>query len=260
MDKVAGKQERSSRRSMTEIFNRTIGLLGEDAVKNLGEKHIAIFGIGGVGGYVCEALVRSGIGEFTIVDKDVVDITNINRQIIALQSTVGKNKTTVMRERMLDINPSVKVHERTCFFLPENADTFNFSDYDYVVDAVDTVTAKLEIIARAKKAGIPVISAMGAGNKLDAGRFRVSDIEKTSVCPLAKVMRRELKKRGISGVKVVWSDEKPAGKPVEGKTADRNSMAEEASVRKAVPASISYVPAVAGLMMAGEIISDLVKD
>ncbi len=233
---------------MTDIFNRTKRLIGEESVLTLGKKHVAVFGIGGVGGHVCEALVRSGIGEFTLVDKDVVDVTNINRQIIALQSTVGINKTTVMHKRMLDIHPDVSVHEKICFFLPENADTFDFGAYDYVVDAVDTVSAKLAIITKAKEAGVPVISAMGAGNKLDASRFRISDIYKTSVCPLAKVMRRELKKRGIRDVKVVWSDEAPH-------TSSRPES--DAFGGKPTPASISYVPAVCGLLMAQEVIRDL---
>ena len=227
---------------MSEIFKRTEWLLGEDGVEHLSIKHVAVFGIGGVGGYVCEALVRSGVGTFTLVDKDVVDITNLNRQIIATQSTVGRSKTEVMKERMEDINPEVSVFVRNCFFLPDTADSFDFTDYDYVVDAVDTVTAKLEIILRAKAAGVPVISAMGAGNKLDPGQFKVSDIYKTKVCPLAKVMRRELKKRGVDRLKVVYSEEPPR----------------KLSAESATPGSIAYAPAIAGLMIAGEVIRDLV--
>ncbi|MBQ7677843.1 MAG: ThiF family adenylyltransferase, partial [Lachnospiraceae bacterium] len=188
---------------MCDMLSRTAMLIGAAAVESLAKKHVVIFGIGGVGGYVCEALVRSGVGAFTLVDKDVVDITNLNRQIIATRRTIGRAKTDVMKERMTDINPDVTVTVKNCFFLPENADTFDFKAYDYVVDAVDTVTAKLSIIEKAKAAGVPVISAMGAGNKLDAAAFEVADISKTSVCPLAKVMRRELKKRCISDVKVV---------------------------------------------------------
>ncbi len=233
---------------MADIFTRTRSLLGDSAVTNLGGRHVAVFGIGGVGGYACEALVRSGIGEFTLVDFDVVDVTNINRQIIALQDTVGRPKTEVMEDRMHAINPSAIVNTRTCRFLPDNADRFDFATYDYVVDAVDNVTAKLEIISRAKAAGVPVISAMGAGNKLDAGRFMVSDIEKTRVCPLARVMRRELKKRGLSDVKVVWSDEPPHTETPQ----DDNPTG-----GRPVPASIAYAPAIAGLMMAAEVIRDL---
>ncbi len=217
-------------------------LLGDDAVDSLKNKKVAVFGVGGVGGYVCEALVRSGVGAFELIDKDVVSITNLNRQIIALHSTVDRPKTAVMKERMLDINPEVKVEVRDMFFLPENADKFDFTSYDYIVDAVDTVTAKLELIERAKTVNVPIISSMGAGNKLDPTRFRVADIYKTSVCPLAKVMRRELKKRGIDSLKVVYSDEPPI-KP---------------NVPTRTPGSIAFVPAAAGLAIASEVIKDLI--
>ncbi len=225
-------------------FERTCRLLGESALEKLSEAHVAIFGIGGVGGYVCEALVRSGIENFTLVDKDVVDITNLNRQIIATEKSVGRPKVLVMQERMVDINPSVQVDTRQCFFLPDNADEFDFSEYDYVVDAVDTVTAKISIIMRAKQARTPVISSMGAGNKLDPSRFRISDIFETSVCPLSKVMRRELKKRNVDSLKVVWSDEKPVV-----------PLGDD----KRTPGSIAFVPSAAGLVLASEVVRDLIR-
>ncbi len=225
---------------MTDWLDRTRLLLGEEAVEKLGKSRIAIFGIGGVGGHVCEALVRSGVGHFDIIDRDVVDVTNINRQIIALHSNIGRPKVEVMRERMMDINPSVDVHARECFFLPDTADEFDFSEYDYVVDAVDTVTAKIEIICRAYGLGVPVISAMGAGNKVNPAGFKVADIYDTKVCPLARVMRRELKKRGIKSLKVVYSEEEPLKSGAD------------------FPASCAFVPSVAGLVMAGEVVRDLI--
>ena len=194
---------------MNREFTRTALLLGQEAVETLQESRVAIFGVGGVGGYVCEALVRSGVGAFDLIDKDVVDVTNINRQIIATQSTVGRPKVEVMKERMLDINPDVQVNIHECFFLPDNAHEFDFSRYDFVVDCVDTVTAKIQIIMQAKEADVPVISSMGAGNKMDASRFKVADIYRTNVDPLARVMRRELKKRGVKKLTVVYSDEEP---------------------------------------------------
>lgn len=249
---------------MNERFARTALLIGEEAVNSLTDKKVIIFGIGGVGGYVAEALVRSGIGSFDLVDNDTVCISNINRQIIATTSTIGRYKTEVMKERMLDINPDVQVEIHQCFYLPENKDSFDFTKYDYIVDAVDTVTAKLTIIEEAKKAGVPVISAMGAGNKLNPALFEVADISKTSVCPLAKVMRRELKKRGITHVKVVYSKEEAMtpiqsgdaegvqnGKENEGKSHN------EVVTRRTIPGSIAFVPSTAGLVMAGEIIRDL---
>lgn len=239
-------------------------LLGSDAMKNLARSRVAIFGIGGVGGYVCEALVRSGVGAFELIDKDTVDITNLNRQIIATHKTVGRYKTEVMKERMLDINPDADIRIRNCFFLPENADDFHFEEYDYVVDAVDTVTAKIELILRAQKAGTPVISAMGAGNKLDASRFRIADIYDTQVCPLARVMRKELKKRGVKSLKVVYSDEAPKKAPyAQGPSAsspsapDSSTPAPSGPRTKDTPGSTAFVPAVAGLILAGEIIRDL---
>ena len=225
-------------------------LIGESAIDRLNDMKVAVFGVGGVGGYVCEALVRSGIGNFVLVDKDTVSESNINRQIIALHSTIGRAKVEVMKERMLDINPEVKVETREYFFLPENADEFDFYEYDYVVDAVDTVTAKLEIIMRAKANNVPVISAMGAGNKLDPTGFKVSDIYATNVCPLARVMRRELKIRGVKALKVVYSEEKPV---------KISSSNEEAGVSKKIaPGSIAYAPSVAGLVIASEVIKDLI--
>lgn len=228
---------------MKESMERTAYLIGEAGVKLLAEKHVALFGLGGVGGYVAEALCRAGIGSLTLVDKDTVSESNINRQIIATYDTVGKRKTEVMERRLHSIHPELTIECRDCFFLPDTADTFDFTCYDYVVDAVDTVTAKLELIKRAQEAGVPIISCMGTGNKLDPSRFEIADISKTSVCPLAKVMRRELKKRGITHVKVLYSKEEPI-KP-QGVT---------------VPGSISFVPPVAGLMIAGEVIKDLLRE
>ncbi len=233
-----------------EQFIRTEMLLGKAALKRLQASRVAVFGVGGVGGYVVEALARSGVGTLDIVDNDVVSESNINRQIIALHSTVGKLKTEVMKERILDINPHVKVYVHNVFFLPETANAFDFSQYDYVVDAIDTVSGKIAIIEKAKASGKPVISAMGAGNKLDPTAFAVADIEKTSVCPLARVMRRELKKRGIRGVKTVYSTEE--SKTVEGAETGKNG--------KPIPASIAFAPSVMGLIIASEVIKDLIKE
>ncbi|MBE7034375.1 MAG: tRNA threonylcarbamoyladenosine dehydratase [Ruminococcaceae bacterium] len=232
---------------MKEEFTRTAMLIGEDAVEKLSSCHVAIFGIGGVGGYVAEALARSGIGTFDLVDNDTVNVTNINRQIIATHDTLGRYKTEVMKERILSINPDAKVNVYNTFYLPENSGEFDFSKYDYIVDAVDTVTAKLEIIVNAKNAGTPVISSMGTGNKLDPTRFEIADIYKTSVCPLAKVMRRELKSRGIDKLKVLYSKEEPI-----------KQQCEEG--KKPTPASISFVPSVAGLIIAGEVIKELIYE
>lgn len=232
---------------------RTQLLLGIEAMEKLAHARVAIFGIGGVGGYVAEALARSGIGSFVLVDHDKISVSNINRQIIATHKTVGQYKVNVMKERILDINPDADVDVRTCFYLPENAYAFNFTEYSYVVDAVDTVTAKLELIVRAKEAGVPVISSMGAGNKLDPAQFRVADLYETSMCPLAKVMRHECKKRGIEKLKVVYSTEKPI-KPLYETTCD-NSF----SGCKNTPGSVAFVPSVAGLVLAGEVVKDLAK-
>lgn len=234
---------------MSETFIRTELLLGEDGVAALQQAKVAIFGIGGVGGYVAEALARSGVGAFVLVDRDVVSISNINRQIIATTRTVGKPKAELMRERILEINPEARVEVRNCFFLPENAAEFDFTAYSYVVDAVDTVTAKLEIVTRAGEAGVPVISSMGAGNKLDPTRFEVADIYETSVCPLARVMRRELKKRGVDKLKVVYSREEAL--------TPKRILSDES--KRVIPGSVAFVPSVAGLILAGEVVKDLIR-
>lgn len=248
---------------MLNQFSRTQLLLGAKAMERLAGARVAIFGIGGVGGYVCEALVRSGIGAFDLIDDDKVCLTNLNRQIIATRKTVGRRKTEVMKERILEINPDAKVREYPTFFLPENAEEFPFAEYDYVVDAVDTVTAKIGIILKAQSLGIPVISSMGAGNKLDGSRFRVADIYQTKVCPLAKVMRHELKKRGVKKLKVVYSEELPV-KPQEDLSISCRShcicppgAAHKCTERRAIPGSVAFVPSVAGLIIAGEVIKDL---
>ena len=242
---------------MLNQFSRTRLLLGADAVELLHSKKVAVFGIGGVGGYVCEALVRSGIGAFDLIDDDKVCLTNLNRQIIATRSTIGKYKVDVMRDRMLDINPDAKIEIHRCFFLPENADEFPFSEYDYIVDAVDTVTAKIELIMRAQKENIPIISAMGAGNKLDPGRLKIADIYDTEICPLARVMRRELKKRNVKSLKVVYSDEKPISPIEDPDCSETKEEQGEHTKRRSTPGSTAYVPAVAGLLIAGEIVKDL---
>ena len=229
---------------MENQFSRTELLLGKEAMERLAKCRVAVFGIGGVGGYVCEALARSGVGILDLIDNDKVCLTNINRQIIATGKTVGRYKTEVMKERILDINPDAEVNTYQCFFLPENASDFPFEKYDYVVDAVDTVTAKIELVMQCQRMGIPIMSSMGAGNKLDPTQFRVADIYKTNMDPLAKVMRRELKNRGVKKLKVVYSEEKPI-KPVE----DVGST----------PGSTAFVPSVAGLIIAGEVIKDLTR-
>lgn len=238
-------------------FSRTQLLLGEEAMVKLKNSHIAVFGVGGVGGFAVEALVRSGVGTIDIFDNDTVSLTNINRQIIALHDTVGQNKVDVMKSRALAINPQLKINAHNCFFMPDNADNYDFAAYDYIIDAIDTVKGKIEIITRADKAGVPVISCMGAGNKLDPARFEVADIYKTSVCPLARVMRRELKNRGIRNLKVVYSKEEPIlpADPAGGK----EEAASENTQRRSVPGSIAFVPSVAGLIAAGEVIKDLVN-
>ncbi len=237
-----------------EQFIRTELLIGKEAVKKLNNSRVAVFGIGGVGGHCAEALVRSGVGTIDIVDNDVIAESNINRQIVALHSTIGRYKTEVMKERLLDINPDVKVNEYRCFFLPENASQFPFDKYDYVVDAVDTVTAKIAIIMAAQEHGTPVISSMGAGNKLHPEMFEIADIYKTSVCPLAKVMRQELKKRGVKKLKCVYSKEEPL-QPTE-ESFGGELPAPDAS-RRSVPGSSAFTPSVAGLIIAGEVIRSL---
>lgn len=228
---------------MQEEFTRTAMLIGERALEKLSSCHVAVFGVGGVGSYVTEALARSGVGHLDLIDSDRVNITNINRQIIATHNTVGQYKVDVAKDRVLSINPKAEVNVFRIFYLPENSENFDFSLYDYIIDAVDTVTAKIEIIVNADKTNTPVISCMGTGNKLDPTQFEITDVYKTSVCPLARVMRRELKKRGIEKLKVLYSKEEPT----------KFSAGE-------VPASISFVPSAAGLIIAGEVIKDLIKD
>lgn len=238
---------------MLEQFSRTQLLLGDEAIEKLQNARVAVFGVGGVGGYVCEALARCGVGAIDIVDNDTVCLSNLNRQIIATHKTIGRYKTDVMEERIHDINPDCKVTSHRCFFLPETAEEFDFKAYDYVVDAVDTVTAKIELVMKCNATGTPIISSMGAGNKLDPTAFKVADIYKTNVCPLAKVMRRELKKRGIHKLKVVYSEEKPIS------NAENAGVHEEnAGMRKkSVPGSIAFVPSVVGLIIGGEVVKDL---
>ncbi len=249
---------------MLTQFSRTELLLGKEGMERLKNARVAVFGVGGVGGYVCEALVRSGVGSFDLIDDDKVCLTNLNRQIIATRSTVGKYKVDVMKERMLDINPDVQVETYKCFFLPENADDFPFAEYDYVVDAVDTVTAKIELVMKCQSMGVSIISSMGAGNKLDASAFQVADIYKTKMCPLAKVMRRELKKRGVKKLKVVYSEEKPT-RPIEDMAISCRThcicppgAAHKCTERRDIPGSVAFVPSVAGLIVAGEVVKDLV--
>ena len=248
---------------MLTQFSRTELLLGKEAMEQLSKARVAVFGVGGVGGYACEALVRSGIGAFDLIDDDKVCLTNLNRQIIATRKTVGKYKTDVMKERMLEINQDVDVAIHKCFFLPENADEFPFEEYDYIIDAVDTVTAKIELVMKAQEKNVPIISSMGAGNKLDASMFQVADIYKTKVCPLAKVMRRELKKRGVKKLKVVYSEEKPT-RPIEDMAISCRTNCicppgakHKCTERRDIPGSVAFVPSVAGLIIAGEVIKDL---
>ena len=228
-------------------FEREEMLIGEEALQKLANARVCLFGVGGVGSYAVEALARAGVGEIDIIDNDTVSITNINRQLCALSSTVGKNKVDVVAERLLDINPALKVNRYCDFVLPENIDKYEFSAYDYVIDAVDTVSAKLAIIEAAERAGVPVLSCMGTGNKLDPMALTVTDIQKTSTCPLARVMRRELKARGIAHLRVVYSTEQPI----------KTSAVSDSG--KPVPASISFVPSVAGLIAAGEAIKHIIS-
>lgn len=231
---------------MREQDERTALLLGEDGVIGLHNKRVAVFGIGGVGGYAVEALARAGIGTLDLIDRDVVSVTNINRQILATHDTVGMPKTEAARQRIASISPETKVNVYQTFYLPQTESDFDFTQYDYVIDAIDTVTGKISLVMKAQEAGTPIISAMGAGNKLDPSRFEVADIYQTSVCPLAKVMRRELKKRGVKRLKVVYSRELPVRAAVE--CGDER-----------MPGSISFVPSVMGLIMAGEVVRDLVR-
>ena len=235
---------------MNNQFLRTEMLIGKDAVEKLNNSRVAVFGVGGVGGYVVEALSRAGVGNIDIIDNDTISVSNLNRQIIALNSTVGKNKVDVLKARLLDINPNLKVETYKCFFTRNTE--FDFSKYDYVVDAIDTVVGKLELITRAKSANVPIICSMGTGNKMNPTMFEVADISKTSVCPLAKVIRQELKKRRIKKVKVVYSKEMPL-KPIV-----TEDMDVETKGRRIAPASNSFCPAVAGLIIASEVIKDLI--
>ena len=248
---------------MLNQFSRTQLLLGEDGMEKLAKARVAVFGIGGVGGYTVEALVRSGVGTIDIFDDDKVCLTNLNRQIIATRDTVGKYKVEVCAERAKSINPNVIINAHNCFYMPENADEYDFSEYDYIVDAIDTVKGKLEIIMRAKAAKVPVISCMGAGNKLDPTKFEVADIYKTEMCPLARTMRYELRKRGVKKLKVVYSKEKPI-RPIEDMRISCRTncicppgTARKCTIRRDIPGSTAFVPAVAGLIAAGEVVKDI---
>lgn len=248
---------------MQKEFQRTQLLLGKETMEKLKNSTVAVFGIGGVGGYVVEALARSGVGGFVLFDDDKVCLTNINRQIIATRKTIGRKKVEVMEERILEINPKAKVETHACFYMPDNADEYDFSKYDYIVDAIDTVTAKLELIVRAKAANVPIMSSMGAGNKLNPTMLEVADIYKTSMDPLAKVMRHELKKRGIKKLKVVYSKEQPITPIEEDELSCKNNCvcppgtARKCTDRRAIPGSVSFVPSVAGLIIASEVVKDL---
>lgn len=251
---------------MLNQFSRTELLLGKDGMERLANARVAVFGIGGVGGYVVEALARSGVGTLDLIDDDKVCLTNINRQIFATRKTVGKYKVDVAKERILDINPDAKVNIYKNFYLPDTAEQFDFSQYDYVVDAIDTVSGKLQLVEQAEASGTPIISSMGAGNKMDPTAFEVADIYKTSVCPLAKVMRRELKKRGIKKLKVVYSKEKPLV-PIDDMaiSCKTNCICPPGTVRKCtqrrqVPGSNAFVPSVVGLIIAGEVVKDLTAE
>ena len=233
---------------MSEQFLRTAALLGDEGMEKLKNSHVAVFGIGGVGGYVIEALVRSGIGKIDIFDNDTVSMSNLNRQIIATRETVGRYKTEVIKERILSINPDIEVNAYNCFYMPDNSHMYDFTKYSYIVDAIDTVTGKIEIIMRANEAGVNVISSMGTGNKINASMLEVADIYKTSVCPLARVMRRELKNRGIKKLKTVYSKEEP-----------KKCIIQEEGSKKRAPGSVAFVPAAAGLIIAGEVIKDIVE-
>ena len=248
---------------MQNQFSRSELLIGKEGIEKLHKSRVAIFGIGGVGGYTVDALVRSGVEQIDLIDDDKVCLTNLNRQLIATRKTVGKDKVDIMRERILEINPKVTVNVYKTFFLPENADTFPFEEYDYVVDAIDTVTGKIELVMKANEAKIPIICSMGAGNKLDPTAFEVADIYKTSVCPLARVMRTELRKRGVKKLKVVYSKEKPIT-PIEDMSISCRAhcvcppgAARKCTERKQIPGSTAFVPSVVGLIIAGEVIKDL---
>lgn len=237
---------------MKEQFSRTQLIFGEEAMEKLQRSHVAVFGVGGVGGYAVEALARSGVGYLDLIDNDTVALSNLNRQIIATHSSLGRSKVQVARDRVLDINPDAVVRCHETFYLPENKDEFDFTEYDYVVDAIDTVTGKIGLVMQAKEAGVPIISSMGAGNKINPEMFEVADIYKTDVCPLAKVMRRELKKRGVKSLKVVYSKEKPLTPSV-----SESDETDAPGGKRRIPGSCAFVPSVAGLIIAGEVIKDL---
>ena len=248
---------------MQNQFSRSELLIGKEGIEKLHKSRVAVFGIGGVGGYTVDALVRSGVEQIDLIDDDKVCLTNLNRQLIATRKTVGKDKVDIMRERILEINPKVTVNVYKTFFLPENADTFPFEEYDYVVDAVDTVTAKISLVMKCQETGTPIISCMGAGNKMDASAFKVADIYKTKVCPLAKVMRRELKKRGVKKLKVVYSEEQPI-QPIEDMSISCRANCicppgakHKCTERRAIPGSVAFVPSVVGLIIAGEVVKDI---
>lgn len=255
---------------MQNQFSRTQMLIGEKGIEQLQRAHVAIFGLGGVGGYVVEGLVRAGVGSFDLIDDDKIGLSNLNRQILATHETIGKYKTDVMKERILDINPQAKVTVHRCFYLPETSSQFDFRQYSYVVDAIDTVTGKLEIIVKAQEAKVPIISCMGTGNKIHPELLCVADIYQTSMCPLAKVMRNELRKRKVEHLKVLYSKEKPFCCIEEGENGsvqwDDEEIIEQKipgkifTGRRGLPGSISFVPSIAGLMIAGEIIRDLIEN
>lgn len=237
---------------MNEQFSRTAILLGEEAVKKLQNARVAVFGVGGVGGYTVEALARCGVGQLDLIDSDTVSISNINRQILATHSTVGMLKVEAAKNRVLDINPDCAVRTYPIFYLPETAEQFDFTQYDYIVDCIDTVTGKLQLVERATAVGTPIICSMGTGNKLDASAFQVADISKTSMCPLARIMRKELKKRGINHLKVVYSQEEALTPDVDPEELARTG-------KRQIPGSVAFVPGAAGLILAGEVVKDLIK-
>ncbi|WRS28581.1 tRNA threonylcarbamoyladenosine dehydratase [Oscillospiraceae bacterium MB08-C2-2] len=249
---------------MLNQFSRTELIFGSEATKILSQCRVAIFGIGGVGGYAAEALARAGVGTLDLIDDDKVCVTNLNRQLFATHKTIGHYKVDAAEERILDINPRAVVHKHQCFFTPDTADQFDFTQYDYILDAIDTVTGKLELVMRGRSAGVPVISAMGAGNKADAAALQAADIYETKVCPLARVMRHELKKRGVDKLKVIYSQEKPIRPVEDGQISCRNHCVcpsgtiRKCTARRDIPGSNPFVPPVAGLLMAGEVIKDLI--
>lgn len=249
MKLLTKKNDRKDTSGMINQFSRTELIFGEEALEKLANARVAVFGVGGVGGYAVEALARSGVGALDIIDNDTVALSNINRQIIALHSTIGEYKVDAAAKRILDINPNIKLKAYKTFFTPETADTFDFSEYDYVIDAIDTVVGKIELVMKAQAAGTPIICSMGAGNKIDPTKFQVADIYKTSVCPLARVMRYELKKRRVKHLKCVFSTEEPI----------TPRQSEEVSGKRQTPGSCAFVPSVAGLIIAGEVIKDIVN-